>query len=224
MWGIKTFINISIKYTLCVFSLFLGTESAAESAMHEFLLFSSLETIGQQTTAKIGAKWASGGLDRSAFVAQVSAGTGLTRDAKFSQEAEILTGYQWVGQKLMLSTLAGVRLRPYAAMPAAPKIQIDTIYMPRPDMRIMTTFIVETGPDSIWFRNAVGWKFGQSEIVIGPETGLKLAKNARHNWLGLHVSGIEAFGLWWRVSGGMTQNLLYRHYGAYAQIVSVKRF
>lgn len=224
MWGFLYNINRSIKYLLGVSMILFETPAIAESVIQESLLFSSLETIGQQTTAKLGFKWAYGGLDQTAFTVQISAGTGLSRYTKFNQEAEILAGYQWVGEKLMVSTLAGIRFRPHANMPAAPKIQIDTIYKPHPHLRIMTTLIVETGPDKIWFRNAVGWKFGQSEIVIGPETGLKLEKFVRQSWLGLHVTGIEAFGLWWRVSGGMTQNLIYRQYGAYAQIISVKRF
>lgn len=194
------------------------------------VLFGSLEAGPTKSFASIGLKRSlgGGGLDASGFrtlvkigVAQEQANRSPPRGTAYKVEAQALIGYEWRIGDSFVSVYAGTdyesEQRPCGCGVAithhyGQRLQADLWSTPFPDTMLQASAYAATPDRRFWGRVAAGWALRDvmpmemlRHSYLGPEVEAYRQIGYHKLRLGLHLTGLQLFGLNWRLSGGLQQ-------------------
>lgn len=131
-----------------------------------------------------------GSLDRSGFVFMESSGFGLTRERfrpegadvpvlRFTHQTSALTGYQWNGDRIYVSALAGPEIQEqqlayggrvyrFSQPRLGGRGQLDLWTNPTQDTLVTGTLIASSTRGSVWGRASTGFRVFE-QAFLGPE-------------------------------------------------------
>lgn len=206
-------------------------EEEREPSPVSTVIFGSLDAGPAKTFASVGMKRAfGGGLGRSGFRLLVKAGASQEpmrrlppRGMTVKAESQAMLGYEWRLGSTFLALYAGSesesvqhRLPFGATLPATRyggRVQADLWSNPAEGMMVQAGAYAASANARLWSRLALGWQtqaiiplgsrvFVGPNFYVGPELEAYRETGYSKLRLGLHLTGLRAFGVEWRLAGG----------------------
>lgn len=238
-WGVARRSGVFARGIILAAGL-LSSSAKADPALHErpplsAVMFGSLDAGSSKTHGAFGMKYAIGygGLDASGFRLSFVSGASTeparrrpNQGSLYKSDVGALLGYEWrihdsfvavaVGPDLETAYLAW-RDRRGIGQRIGPRIQLDIWAAPDENSLIqVNAYAVAAGSGRSSARIAAGWKIAQW-LYLGPEVELYRERDYFKVRLGLHLTGIELFGVTWRLSAGAQKSRDDKS-GAYATV------
>lgn len=205
--------------------MLLSTSTSADPALHErpplsAAMFGSLDAGAGKIHGTFGMKYAIGdrGLDASGFRLSIVSGASTeparrrpTQGGLYKSDVGALLGYEWrihdsfvavsVGPDLETAYLKWRNLYGIGQR-IGPRIQLDVWAAPDESSLIqVNAYAVAAGSGRSSARMAAGWKIAP-QLYLGPEVELYRERDYFKVRLGMHLTGMQFFGITWRLSAG----------------------
>ncbi|SIQ79728.1 cellulose biosynthesis protein BcsS [Bosea sp. (in: a-proteobacteria)] len=211
-------------------------EEDSEPSPISMVIFGSMETGPRKTFASIGMKRAigSGGLARDGWRLFLKTGASQEptrrmrpRGTTYKAESQAMLGYEWrIGDSFVAlyagSDTESVQHRRPFGVTVTPtryggRIQADLWSTPMDGMMVQAGAYVSSLGGRFWARAATGWQLPASipigsrvyvgpQFYIGPEIEAYRENGYSKLRAGLHLTGLRALGVEWRVSAGWQQS------------------
>jgi hypothetical protein len=185
-------------------------------------IFGSLEADASKTYGSVGLKWAfgnSGGLDASGFRLGLKWGESVepaqrkpTQGRLYKTEFSALLGYEWRIDDTFLSFSAGPEIEArYSENRGERSFEQRGMLRLQADLwsKLAENWLVQANAYAIpgdrsryWARLAGGWRL-MDELYLGPEIEGYRERDYHKLRLGLHLTGLQLFGLDWRLASGV---------------------
>lgn len=213
-----------------------GDEEEAEPSPISMVIFGSMETGPRKTFAAVGMKRAlgGGGLARDGWRLFVKTGGSREPTQRMrphgttdKAESQAMLGYEWRLGDSFLALYAGSdtesiqNRRPFGVAAASTRyggrIQADLWSTPMEGMMVQTGAYVSSVGGRFWARAAAGWEVpsglrlgslvsASPRFFIGPEIETYRENGYSKLRAGLHLTGLRALGVEWRISAGWQQS------------------
>ncbi len=195
-------------------------EDEPERAPLSMVIFGSMEAGPTKTFLSVGMKRAiAGGLSESGFRLFVKAGGAQEQTHRhrphgvtYKSETQALLGYEWRVGDSFLALYAGSDIESEQRIEAfgpsftgtryGARLQADLWIVPAPGMIVQANAYASSLNGRFWARLAPGWQV-PAGFYLGPEFEAYRERDYRKLRLGLHLTGLRALGLEWRLSGGL---------------------
>lgn len=223
-WGVARRSGVC-AWGIILASTLLSSAAHADPALHErpplsAVMFGSLDAGAGKIYGAFGMKFAVGGdgLDASGFRLSAVSGASTeparrrpTQGSLYRSDVGALLGYEWrihdsfvavsVGPDLETSYLTWRDWRGIGQR-VGPRIQLDVWAAPDKNSLIqVNAYAVAAGSGRSSARMAAGWKITR-QLYLGPEVELYRERDYFKVRLGMHLTGMELFGITWRLSAG----------------------
>jgi hypothetical protein len=212
-----------------------AADDEAERPALSTVIFGSMEAGPTRALVSVGMKRAlGGGLAASGFRLFVKAGGTQEQTRRRrphgttdKSETQTLLGYEWRIGDSFLALYAGSDVESarrvgafgpsHVATRYGARLQADLWIVASPGFVVQANAYVSSLNGRLWARLAPGWRV-PAGFHLGPEFEAYGERDYRKYRLGLHLTGLRALGLEWRLSGGAetTSNRPAAFYGTLA--------
>lgn len=223
-WGVASRSGMFAR-GIVLASTLLSSSAKTDPALHErpplsAVMFGSLDAGAGKIHGAFGMKYAIGGdgLDASGFRLSLVSGASTeparrrpTQGSLYRSDVGALLGYEWRIHDSFVTVSVGPDLetayltwRAWRAIGQriGPRIQLDMWAAPdRNSLIQVNAYAVAAGSGRSGARVAAGWRMAQ-QLYLGPEVELYRERDYFKVRLGMHLTGLEFFGITWRLSAG----------------------
>ena len=210
-------------------SLLLPAPAGADPALLErpplsAVMFGSMDAGAGKIHGAFGMKYAIGdrGLDASGFRLSLASGASTeparrrpTQGSLYKSDAGALLGYEWRIHDSFVTVSVGPDIETAyrkwgnlhgTGQRIGPRLQLDVWAAPDATSLIqVNAYAVAAGSGRASARAAAGWKIA-GQLYLGPEVELYRERDYFKIRLGMHLTGLELFGITWRLSAGMQKS------------------
>ncbi|MCO5092242.1 cellulose biosynthesis protein BcsS [Bosea sp. (in: a-proteobacteria)] len=198
-----------------------ATEDETERAALSTVIFGSMEAGPTKTLLTVGVKRAIGGGGLAASGPRLFVKAGGTQEqthrrrphgVTYKSESQALLGYEWRIGDSFLALYAGSDVESEQPVEAfgpsrtttryGARLQADLWLVPAPGIVVQANAYVSSLNGRVWGRLAPGWRV-PAGFHLGPEFEAYGEHGYRKYRLGLHLTGLRALGLEWRLAGGV---------------------
>jgi hypothetical protein len=197
-----------------------AADDEAERSALSTVIFGSMDAGPTKTFLSVGMKRALGGsLAGSGWRLFVKAGGAQEETRRrrphgvtYKSESQALLGYEWRVDDSFLALYAGTDVESEQRVEAfgpsfvttryGARLQADLWIVPSPGFVVQANAYVSSLDGRLWARLAPGWRV-PAGFHLGPEFEAYGERGYRKYRLGLHLTGLRALGLEWRLSGGV---------------------